>query len=241
MEANQKLKNANLVGQASLPVQSERTNSRAGKDARATSEKNYLVGEASLPVQSKNKQTPQKLHPDNPKHSIIKDIFVSRRHLPHWQIPGSVYFITFRTHKNYKLNEDEKRIIFDSIMFHNKTKYFLYAFVIMSDHVHIILQPNEINKGEYVSLSEIMHSIKSYSASEIRKSIKNEIVLHKEHEQAGMPVLPVKVFQDESYDRIIRTEDELKEKMNYIHNNPIKKGLCEDGYNYKWFYVIGKE
>ena len=51
-------------------------------------------------------------------------------------------------------------------------------------------------------------------------------------------MLPIKhIFQSESFDRIIRNEKELSEKMNYILNNSVKRGLIDIGSNYKWYYL----
>jgi len=49
--------------------------------------------------------------------------------------------------------------------------------------------------------------------------------------------LPKHIFQSESYDRIVRDENELNDKLNYILNNPIKWGLTNDGYKYQWYYL----
>jgi len=193
----------------------------------------FSVGQAPSPVLPQSVQKAQARAPELPYYEYVQAFKSTHRNLPHWQEPGRVYFITFRTYKNLQLDEQSKQIIFNNIIHYSKIKYKLYSFVIMNDHVHIILQPNEIEPGKYINLSEIMHSIKSFTAKKIIK--------HLQYEWTETTVLPEKIFQSESYDRIIRTEDELKEKMNYIHNNPIKKGLCEDGYNYKWFYVLGKE
>lgn len=83
-------------------------------------------------------------------------------------------------------DEAAKKILYDSIFYHNNIKYKLYSFVIMNDHVHIILQPNEVEPGKCVNLSEIMHSIKSYAAKEIMKHLQNEKI--------GSSFLPEKIF-----------------------------------------------
>ena len=45
------------------------------------------------------------------------------------------------------------------------------------------------------------------------------------------------IWQDESFDRIIRNAEELKEKINYMLNNPLKKGLTDNPMNYHgWYY-----
>ncbi len=139
----------------------------------------------------------------------VKEFRIYRRNLPHWERPESIYFITFRTFKQVIITEDSRNITFNSILFHNNEKYKLYAFVIMPDHVHLLLQPLEKTNDSFYSLSEILHSIKSYSANQINKIHKNT---------GKMPVPP----------RV----------MNYIINNPIKANLVESANDYKWLYIL---
>lgn len=158
----------------------------------------------------------------------VKELRVYRRNLPHWELPESVYFITFRTAKNVILFEEARNIVFDSIIFHKNKKYKLYAFVIMPDHVHLILQPLEKTKDAFYSLAEVLHSVKSYSANQINRLLRST---------GKMPV-PPRVWLDENFDRIIRNNHEFWEKMNYIRNNPVKSGIIERPENYKWLYVL---
>jgi len=98
----------------------------------------------------------------------------------------------------------------------------------MPDHVHLILQPLEKTKNSFCSLSEILHSIKSYSANQINKI----------HKTTGKIPVPPRVWLDENYDRIIRNNKEFQEKMNYIINNPAKTNLVEAAKDYKWLYIL---
>jgi pyocin large subunit-like protein len=66
-----------------------------------------------------------------------------------------------------------------------------------------------------------MHSIKSFTANQIRKLYGN----------SGH------VWLDESYDRAIRHEDEYLEKSNYLINNPLKAGIVDKPEDYRWLYV----
>ncbi len=153
----------------------------------------------------------------------VKTFRIYKRNLPHWEQPGSAYFITFRTAKGIALCDKAKDTVFDTIMFHNKKKYKLYAGVIMADHVHLLLQPLEKIKDAFYSTREIMHSIKSYSANRINMQL-----------QRKGPV-----WLDENFDRIVRDEKELLEKMSYIVNNPIRVNLADNPEDYKWMYVVG--
>ena len=139
-----------------------------------------------------------------------------RRHLPHFQIQVGYYFITFTTYKRIKLKPSQKNSIFNAIHFLNGKKYELYAVVVLSDHIHMIVNPID-------TLSKIMHSIKSFTAHEINK---------RENRKG-------RLWQDENFDKVIRDEREFVEKIKYIINNPIKEKLAEKYADYKWLYIKG--
>lgn len=155
----------------------------------------------------------------------VESFKIYRRNLPHFESPGSVYFITFRTFKNLILLEIARDIVFNSILHWNNKKFNLYAAVVMPDHAHLILQPLEKFRNSFFSLSEILHSIKSYSSNKINKILKISGTL----------------WLDENFDRIIRDEEELVEKINYIINNPLKSELVSNQEDYKWLYWKGME
>jgi REP element-mobilizing transposase RayT len=139
-----------------------------------------------------------------------------KRHLPHIQLAAGYYFVTFVTYDRHHLHPSQKDCVLSAIRFLDAKKYELLAAVIMDDHVHIIINPKE-------TLSRIMHSIKSFTAHEINKSLN----------RSG------KVWQEESYDRVIRNEKEFFEKMSYIANNPIELNLAKKHEDYRWLYVKG--
>ncbi|MBM4168937.1 MAG: hypothetical protein FJ215_07240 [Ignavibacteria bacterium] len=43
-------------------------------------------------------------------------------------------------------------------------------------------------------------------------------------------------WQHESYDRIVRDQEEFEEKLRYMSNNPRKAGLTDDPWNYHGWY-----
>ena len=139
---------------------------------------------------------------------------MSRFHRFH--IPEAIYFVTSKTHRNRKFFMDEKnaQTLLNCINnFRKEGRYLLLAFVIMPDHLHIILSPD----GEE-EISKIMHSIKRGCARLI-----NQMWSSKEP-----------VWQRSFYERIIRDEKEFWEKVNYIYNNPVKSGLVESPEDYAY-------
>ncbi|MGB5137669.1 MAG: hypothetical protein WBP29_03965, partial [Candidatus Zixiibacteriota bacterium] len=52
-----------------------------------------------------------------------------------------------------------------------------------------------------------------------------------------LPFTQLLELTPESYDRIIRDENELLEKINYMFENPLKRGVAEDPWNYPGWYL----
>ncbi len=134
-----------------------------------------------------------------------EELLITRRNLPHWQFPGSTYFVTFSL-KSGILSEGERKIVLDAIKHFHTIRYWITCAVVMPNHVHILLKPVVSPSGADFSLSKIMQGIKGFSAREINKS-----------RGATGPL-----WIQESYDRIVRDYDEYVEKWAYIRDNPTK-------------------
>jgi REP element-mobilizing transposase RayT len=135
-----------------------------------------------------------------------------RRHLPHWRQTGAAYFVTWRLKAGQQpLAPAERTIVADAIRHFRGTRYDLIAFVVMDDHCHVLVQPLEPFK-----LDAIVHSWKSFTAHELQRAAQRH----------------GSVWLDETYDRIIRNQDEVTETAVYIVRNPKKRWPeCE---HYEW-------
>ena len=92
-----------------------------------------------------------------------------------------------------------RQIAADSILYHDGRSYNLISFVIMPNHVHMIIQL----LGEH-TVREVMHSIKSFTAIRINKIMN----------RSGS------VWKKEYFDRMIRNKDHLQNCLDYIRKNP---------------------
>jgi putative transposase len=93
-----------------------------------------------------------------------------RRKLPHHQPDFKAFFITFSTHDHCTLPGSVRQIVIDTCLAANGRKFCLYAVVVMSDHVHVVLAPKYDADGP-VSIAEIMQAIKGASAHGINKAL----------------------------------------------------------------------
>ncbi|BAY88834.1 MULTISPECIES: REP-associated tyrosine transposase [unclassified Tolypothrix] len=147
---------------------------------------------------------------------------IFQRRLPHWELEGAIYFITFNTWEKLELSPEAREIVFNSCLFFDKNRYQLFVFVVMTNHVHLLIQPLLKSDNEFWSLSSIMNSIKSYSAKQIPKVMKH----------IGT------VWQDERYDRIVRNDQEFQQYWQYIRENPVKEGLSSSPEDYPFFWQL---
>lgn len=83
---------------------------------------------------------------------------INRRRLPHWFLPGSTYYVTFRLAAGELLAE-ERRLVLEHIKAGHGRFYELAAATVMPDHVHLLFKPT----GD-ITLSRIMKGIKGVSA-----------------------------------------------------------------------------
>ncbi len=153
----------------------------------------------------------------------LDSVLQLRRRLPHWELDGSTYFLTFRVAgivgipfmvlagssrdvDDAQIANTCASIVEESIIYGYGERYDLHAYVIMPDHVHILLEP----LTDW-PLSRILKGIKGFTAREINKVLN----------RTGS------FWQDENMDHIIRDADSWLEKFHYIHNNPVEAGLVE--------------
>jgi alanyl-tRNA synthetase/REP element-mobilizing transposase RayT len=150
----------------------------------------------------------------------------SQRNLPHFEKAWAIYVINFQTLNNRQLSPAARDIVLDCILHWRETRYRLIAACVMPGHVHMIIQPGikeQDAQGQPVfwPLSEILHSIKSFSAKEVNKLDKASGVL----------------WQDERFDRFIRSDADLQEKFRYVCGNPWAAGVVDEETPYRWLWT----
>ena len=156
-------------------------------------------------------------------YAPITEATARKRNLPHFEIPGCTYHITWHTCDKLILSPEAREKTLTACHFWHGNKLKCYAACVMPDHVHLLIQPlpvQEAGKEGVHSVSEILHSIKSFSSHEVNQEMK----------RTGS------VWMDESFDRLIRSEADLHKTWNYIWNNPRKVGLVGpmEEYPYIW-------
>ena len=152
----------------------------------------------------------QPLHPDIQREEIYK--------LQKKQFVEMDDWLDANPNGPYWLQEDKvAKEVADSLYFLANRDFNLWAFCIMSNHVHALLTPFE-------------------SAPLLFKIFQN----HKRHTgNRGNKVLGRSgaFWQHESFDHYVRDDREFDRIVAYIANNPVKAGIVENWQDWKWTYL----
>jgi putative transposase len=117
--------------------------------------------------------------------------------------------------------EDITGIIATALKFFDKQRYRLLAYCIMPNHVHALIFPFKDADGNIYSPAGITYSWKRYTANRINKLLDKQGSL----------------WQRESYDRMVRDEDELCRIIEYVLQNPVKAGLVDEWDKWRGNYL----
>ena len=150
----------------------------------------------------------------------LKMVSQYQRRLPHWELEGSSYFVTFRARE---MLENPLRdpvlagTVEEALWFYHEERYVLYAYVIMANHVHLLMKPL---LGW--SLAGILQAINGFTARSINKALGRK----------------GSFWQDENFDHLIRNERDWVDKFQYIHNNPVSAGLVDRPQDYPFSSLV---
>ncbi|MGA2185774.1 MAG: transposase, partial [Bryobacteraceae bacterium] len=90
--------------------------------------------------------------------------------------------------------------------------YEMHSWVIMPNHVHLLLTPQ-------VSVSQLLGSLKAATARQANLLLR----------RTGLAF-----WQDERYDHVVRSDDEFRRVQRYIENNPVRACLAARPEDYEW-------
>jgi REP element-mobilizing transposase RayT len=109
------------------------------------------------------------------------------------------------------------KVVEQALLRFDGDRYHLLAWCIMPNHVHALLQPTH-------PLARIVQSWKSYTG--------RWALTHNAELELGVP--RSQFWMREYWDRFMRDENHLRRTIDYIHENPVKAGLCTSPESWRW-------
>ena len=143
------------------------------------------------------------------------------RRLPHYQKADRAIFVTFRKLNREPFAANARDVILQHCLHDDGRRFILHAAIVMPDHVHMLLTPTRDQAGWPYSLPEILKLIKGVSARSVNKLL-----------GSSGPI-----WQEESFDHVLRSDESFAEKLGYIRQNPVRAGLVKRAEEYPWLWV----
>lgn len=166
----------------------------------------------------------------------MKESAKHRKRVKHYHHPGDLHELTFSCYQRMPLltNDGWRRRL---------SKYIdaagmefcceLVAFVYMPEHVHLLIYPRLAEP----ELDGYLARVKQPFSSEIHRLL----------EACHSPLLKKLIIRDRpnrtsfrfwqegpGYDRNLRSPQAILSSIDYIHNNPVTRGLCRRAVDWKW-------
>jgi REP element-mobilizing transposase RayT len=141
-----------------------------------------------------------------------------------------------------------REIVLDSLNYLRTNKHTqLNAFVVMSSHIHAILWPDD-----GINLSDVTRDFKRFTSREISREAERlgqkELLSsfsNARKENRAQDVSTYQVWQEGSHPEAIFTENFAKQKIDYIHLNPVRAGMVKAAdewpYSSARAYIIGEK
>jgi putative transposase len=142
--------------------------------------------------------------------------------LTHRTAPGNSYFVTTKAFRNralFRAKEIAETVVETLQHYRSRGEYLLHEYVLMPDHLHVLITSSSIN-----SLEKAMQFIKGGSSYRLNQQRGQKIDLW----NAGF------------HDWTIRDAVDWNAKAEYIRLNPVKAGLVERPEDWPYSSANGK-
>lgn len=162
-----------------------------------------------------------------------------RKSMKRREVEQGIRFLTFSCHRRLPLlrNPAIARLLVDSLSrVREKSGLELFAWVIMPEHVHLLVRPPTDETGEQIDLAPLVKGIKMAVS---RRALKrwaelDAPILERVRDSSGNPRFWQK---GGGFDRNIRSQSEFCKTVNYIHKNPVERGIVERAEDWRWSSV----
>jgi len=158
-----------------------------------------------------------------------------RQHRRNYNDPGHAHELTFSCYNGFRFLASDRTCdwLAESLeKARSELQFDLWAYVFMPEHVHVVIHPR---KSEY-DIAEIRKAIKAPVGTRAIKYLKAEAPEWLPRITRGRGSKTERLFWQSGggYDRNVTDGKTLMEMIDYIHLNPVRRGLVERAEQWKW-------
>ncbi len=117
------------------------------------------------------------------------------------------------------------QILLDSLQFlQEQQRLTLYAYVILENHIHLIAQSGDLSKEVGLFKSHTARAIIDFLIAREAWHIVTQLEVHKRKHKDDRSY---QLWQEGSHPQQIQGEAMMRQKVEYIHHNPVKRGYVD--------------
>lgn len=156
--------------------------------------------------------------------------------------PGHIHFLTISCYRRLQFfRHDNVKQVFVDGMHHTRAKLEIrwIAYVIMPEHVHLLVFPMVPGRDSPIAISSVLQHLKQYVGRHGKQALRS--VWREAHSLGTQPLDTwarspgAKPFwKTRGYDFNIMKEKPFRTKLDYIHKNPITRGLVNSSKEWAW-------
>jgi putative transposase len=143
----------------------------------------------------------------------------------------ALHFITFSCHKREPLLTPDRRDLLLAVLEEMRSRYrfVVLGYVVMPEHVHLLMSESEVANPSTV--------IQAMKLSFVRRLSKDGCPISRAGyaREVGKLTSPTNHFwMRRFYDFNVWSEVKISEKLHYMHQNPVTRGLVDRPEDWKW-------
>ncbi len=128
--------------------------------------------------------------------------------------------------------KESVEILFESFRYLQKSDDLkLYAYVILENHLHIVAQSNDIAKSMAKFKRHTARELIKLLQKENVKTILDQLAFYKKAYKSDREY---QLWQEGLQPKLIQTDAMMISKINYIHQNPVKRGYVDEALHWRY-------
>ncbi len=122
-------------------------------------------------------------------------------------------------------------ILLDSFRFIAGKGVTVYAYIVLENHIHVIAQSDDIGRDIGRFKSHTAKQLLAYLKEQRIKMILDQLAFYKKaHKQDRQH----QFWQEGVHPERIQSDDMMRQKIEYIHDNPVKRGYVDDPLHWRY-------
>ncbi|EGR0636796.1 transposase [Vibrio vulnificus] len=122
-------------------------------------------------------------------------------------------------------------ILLDSFRFLSKDGLKVYAWVILENHCHFVLQSKALDHDIARLKSWTAKNLIQYLAENNVRQILDQLAFYKKAHKSDRAY---QFWQEGVHPELIQGEDMMRQKIEYIHQNPVKRGYVDEAVHWRY-------